>query len=418
MRNFRLILVHGTWGRGFFCKPTPEIVASEYRDFYLWSDAKLRWFEPGSYFRQNLAFALDKEKINATVEVLLWDGANSFVSRNEAARALANRLKELAVEFPREPVVVIAHSHGGNIALRAVHILDQPLTGEIRIVTLATPFVQVRALPFGGTNMPFTPSVIRFLRLAVTGTLGLMLSALSIYFLTFLPLFNDYPWGLIFSLLVLALSFYLAYRAGKSLIKWIINPPIADRRYDSSRGFDGNDWAYKPEILEALSSYTVPEAKEDDLLLVLRGVDDEASLTLAAGAIGNRAAQLAIYFLPSVSNIFFAIGLAVFGLAASQIVDIASTLLVWAMATTALFVPGCFRSVFGRELVTGSWRCEVSADSAPDAIRGVRVLTLTGSRRYDKTLRHALYKHPEAVPAIVDWLKQPGGCSSKSHGNH
>ncbi|MGY4433986.1 hypothetical protein ACVWWO_006463 [Bradyrhizobium sp. F1.13.1] len=418
MRNFRLILVHGTWGRGFFRKSKPEIVASEYRDFYLWSDPKLRWFEPGSYFRQNLACALDKEKINATVEVLLWDGANSFVSRSEAASALANRLKEAVVEFPREPVIVIAHSHGGNIALRAAHILDQPLTDEIRIITLATPFVQVRALPFGGPNMPFTPNVIRFLRVAVTGTLGLMLGALGIYSLTFLPVFNDPPWGLIFSLLVLASSFYLAYRAAKLLIKWIINPPIADRRYDSSKGFDGNDWAYKPEILEALSSYTVPQAKED-LLLVLRGIDDEASLTLAAGAIGNRAAQLAIgYVLPNLSNIFFAIGLAIFGLAVSQIADIASTLLMWAIATLALFVPGCFRSVFGRELVTGSWRCEVSADSAPDANKGVRVLTLTGSRRYDKTLRHALYKHPEVVPAIVSWLTQPSSCSSKSHGNH
>jgi hypothetical protein len=45
---------------------------------------------------------------------------------------------------PDATAVIIAHSHGGNVALRALQHLDSK-AGRIRVVTLATPFLRVFA---------------------------------------------------------------------------------------------------------------------------------------------------------------------------------------------------------------------------------------------------------------------------------
>ena len=92
-------------------------------------------------------------------------------------------------------------------------------------------------------------------------------------------------------------------------MKLIVNPFPAYKRiwgkYDSSP----EGWAYKPDRLASLSYYTVPR-KDCDWLLVLRGVDDEASLSLAAGAIGNRMTHLFLgSFLPIVTGMFVVVSL-------------------------------------------------------------------------------------------------------------
>ncbi len=178
-------------------------------------------------------------------------------------------------------------------------------------------------------------------------------------------------------------------------MKLIVNPfPTYKgilRRYDSSP----EGWAYKPDRLASLSYYSVPR-KDCDWLLVLRGVDDEASLSLAAGAICNRMTHLFLgILLPSLFWMFASVNLVgwIFG-ADWGILGLVGLHLTAIIATILFFLPGCFRSVFGRELLFGCWRCEIFADSAPDTTVGLRVKTFlrAGSDWFD--LRHALYKNP------------------------
>jgi hypothetical protein len=67
-----------------------------------------------------------------------WGGANTFKSRIEAAERLADRLRELA----NDDVVIIAHSHGGNVA-RMASALAGAARGRRSLIALGTPFVTV-----------------------------------------------------------------------------------------------------------------------------------------------------------------------------------------------------------------------------------------------------------------------------------
>jgi hypothetical protein len=88
---------------------------------------------------------------------LLWTGENSIRIRDETAQVLAKQLSAEHAEHPQATQLVIAHSHGGNMALRALHHLKQrdasQLSGADKsnplVVTLATPFIEVHQADFG-----------------------------------------------------------------------------------------------------------------------------------------------------------------------------------------------------------------------------------------------------------------------------
>ena len=69
----------------------------------------------------------------------VWSGGNSHRARIRAAEDLARHLREDQKEGVRQAVV--AHSHGGNIAVHAVWRLMKLRDGSIPVVTLATPFL-------------------------------------------------------------------------------------------------------------------------------------------------------------------------------------------------------------------------------------------------------------------------------------
>lgn len=110
-----VILVHGTWGR------------------------KSAWaFPDTSHLVANLRAHLTTPEIEYTRYE--WSGANRTSARIEAAAGLMAVIKsELA---QRERVIfIIAHSHGGNIALRAIAELSDDERGSVQAVLMATPFL-------------------------------------------------------------------------------------------------------------------------------------------------------------------------------------------------------------------------------------------------------------------------------------
>ena len=118
-----ITLVHGTWPRGFF----PKLVR-----FKQWVRGLMRrerrgpppfWFEERSPFLARLSGEL--HDIPHKIKPLPWSGANSIRIRDETAQVLAKQLSAEHAEHPQATQLIIAHSHGGNIALRALHHLRQ-----------------------------------------------------------------------------------------------------------------------------------------------------------------------------------------------------------------------------------------------------------------------------------------------------
>jgi hypothetical protein len=74
---------------------------------------------------------------------LTWSGGNTHAARMAAAQLLKRQVRELATAHPNAAQFVVAHSHGGNIALLACKDpeVEAALAG---IVCLSTPFLQYR----------------------------------------------------------------------------------------------------------------------------------------------------------------------------------------------------------------------------------------------------------------------------------
>jgi len=109
-----ITLVHGTWAR------------------------RARWTRPDS----RLCRALREGLPHLLFERFIWSGSNSITSRESAARGLAEHLRRLVSRFPTANHYVIAHSHGGNIAMYALR--EDDLRDRVGVVCLSTPFLHVR----------------------------------------------------------------------------------------------------------------------------------------------------------------------------------------------------------------------------------------------------------------------------------
>jgi hypothetical protein len=142
-----ITLVHGTWPRGFF----PRIVWFKQRVRELmrrrrpW-DPPLFWFEEGSAFLARLSAEL--RDIPHKIKPLLWSGENSISERDKTAHVLAEHLSAEHAEHPQATQLVIAHSHGGNIALHALYRLHQLDGSRLCEADSATPLVVTLATPF------------------------------------------------------------------------------------------------------------------------------------------------------------------------------------------------------------------------------------------------------------------------------
>jgi hypothetical protein len=95
-----------------------------------------------------------------------WSGNNSFRARALAARQLAEHLRESISVHPGAAQWVIAHSHGGNIAVHAVHGAARlEYDASVSIISLATPFIHAkgrRPAPAVWAIVPMAVGVLAF----------------------------------------------------------------------------------------------------------------------------------------------------------------------------------------------------------------------------------------------------------------
>jgi len=143
-------------------------------------------------------------------------------------------------------------------------------------------------------------------------------------------------------------------------------------------------------------------------LLVIRAIDDEASLALALGAILNyltaRSITYVYYLWVVLSSIlgssYWVPWIPYWGYPAA----LAPVLLAVFIASTIALAAALMgsRLVLSRELAVSPMECQVNTHSAPDAVDLSKIVTLV-SQNYVKSLRHGIYEHENCAKVISDW---------------
>jgi hypothetical protein len=178
-----ITLVHGTWGR------------------------QSEWIKEGSRLRGAFEAALKDQVFFRT---FIWSGSNSFAARETAGEDLRGFLKEGFQLFPNDAMhSIIAHSHGGNVVLKALE--DGFIRARISTaICLSTPFLTVAARNFG-SSMGFNTNVFHW---GLAGTVALYIDLK----VTLLRRFAAYAFLPKTSGLVYA-SFLLLF-AAETLVAW------------------------------------------------------------------------------------------------------------------------------------------------------------------------------------------------------
>jgi hypothetical protein len=412
-----IILVHGTWGRGFFPKC---------REVSLYPPNKRWWFEEGSPFRTRLDAALKNASLDWSVRPFLWSGANSVNARNSAAKELSVCLRKDLEDHPDATAIIIAHSHGGNVALRALQYLDYPIVNRTRVVSLATPFLRVFARE---------PSLSTVVKLLLWGAVTFFVMPIFLAIVVIGNIASNWmPEWSVFIFVGVSWMILMPVTA-LFVTRWLI-AFFTDHRAALA--------------IEEAANYNTRGAAAPRVF-VIRGVDDEASLSLAAGSIGARLSYFVLdTAIPAIWLIlpFIIFPMLVFGLKSPVIQFIYLGVIVLGMVIF-LVLPGVFKSVFGREFLASGMVCDIAVDSVPDTLGSVKAITLRpveastpksdltfrwgfgfvslttpyperpGSlrrrlswwvqtlkamKRAHRQLRHGIYNHPACVDEIVRWI--------------
>jgi hypothetical protein len=335
------------------------------------------WFEEGSSFFTRLTTELGG--ISHKISLLPWTGANSISERDQAAHDLAKHLSTEHADQPQATQLIIAHSHGGNIALRALHQLQQRDASQLSggekqtplVVTLATPFVEVHHADFGAR-----PFFVRMALLLAIVYLEVWLQPLSYL----APPGSAYGFAItIFSSAVMfaILCFGLSW--------WII------RRAPARRA--------RVEALRDATRLGKIASAQAQRLLVIRAIDDEASLIMALGAIFNYVTVRVIAFAFLISGVLSSviINLWVDFLPALQLAFAALTIMLLGLLVAA-------RTVHGWTLAVSPMECQINTQSTPDA-KGLSAIVTLVRRTYVKSLRHGIYDHEDCARTISDWVR-------------
>jgi hypothetical protein len=392
--NLHVTLVHGTWGRGFFPEKFPT--------------KRPRWFEPHSAFASQLREQLINERFSCQIRPFLWSGANSISARDLAAKDLATLIGQDSIEHHH---LIIGHSHGGNIALRALSHLQHEALQRTIVVTLATPFLDIfprRIRDLEELYILLTLFAVPLLLSVLTGA-SLMYLFIGVLDLSDFRYRNEW-----WNIRLLNAPLYMIFTIWSTVGIW----GVALVKF----GDFFNEQVVGLAVQKFDASSRIPAGP---CALILRSVDDEPNLTFAIGALGNRLVARGLYltvFL--VIMCWSAITLYVAALFLAPIfVDIDQNKFFAAMPALLVFTfcvgplasiflilaSGVMRSVFGRELLLGAFRQDVAFNSTPDHSGRITIQTLPSSGG----LRHSIYNHPDCATTIAGWLKTIAPISSK-----
>jgi hypothetical protein len=383
------------------------------------------WVRPCSRIRKELA-AVHGE--HCLFVPFLWNGANNNFERMLAAQDLIGHLEAIEAAHRNIRHILIAHSHGGSLALQAVThgTLSRPVDG---ICCLATPFFHARLHDGAELSGNFLRRVILAL-LSVPYLIVSMVVAIP----------------LLWSFVYLLAAFFVSVAVGGFL--------------------SGGGMALRPAA-ENIVHWTHARSPTSNLK-ILRAPGDEASLVLSIGQLTAWASRLSIEKLARAEkkNPFYVvksqklpsfIGKAALVLSILAVITfalafvaptVAIALLPWLLgAAVGLFLLVLLikttlfdRYLFGLAVIArivslllnrlligtsmpkrrregagmpftlftiSAWllalMIEINAESAPEGEWRVDMLPpLAGSAFSD--LSHSIYNHPVAIERVVEWV--------------
>jgi len=390
-------LVHGTWGR------------------YRLPFSKPAWFSPESEFVERLTASLGSLGLSPRIDAFYWSGANSIFARSNAAKKLARRIERHAERFPNVLHVVIGHSHGGTVCLLGLHSL-RPEFKPI-VVTLATPFMEIISTAsrvkrlFGRESAFMIAPLLVLLWSFLSGVFQLVDTSSHFRPDETIHLARA-DWSIHVTWLVFVLTLnFLPIVLGNAPIE---KPGGAAAEFAWLRGSDDR----RPEVYEA-ETRGGATVNSDRKLLVVRGVDDEAQLVLAAGSIGTRLVSIGMLISLRFAQFLcaaFVVALIVHAYESlftelpqarqfilSQLSKPFMPYVAFGLAILFCSVPivsGLFKCVYGRELVLGGYFCEIKSASAPDS-ESVTTITLPPGYR---GMRHGIYRHEMVATTIASYV--------------
>ena len=219
---------------------------------------KAQWCDAGSPLRTALSAKFGSRCL---LSVFVWSGLNSHAARLKAADELRSHLTNLTHCHPNASQIVIAHSHGGNVAAYALQ--DQSLQEKTGgLICFATPFLRCRPrdieatlrliflflLPVSAITSAIATAVLFAISLSLIGaiTAGSSIS---------LP--EEFWWG--FMILYLASSGVLCAWLNKRLssrIRSSVGPKLTERQRATIHKYD-------PPFLSTPSVLSVSSAMDE-----------------------------------------------------------------------------------------------------------------------------------------------------------
>jgi hypothetical protein len=256
-------------------------------------------------------------------------------------------------KHPQATQLVIAHSHGGNIALLAVNHLQKRDPSQLQrketanplVVTLATPFVEVHHADLGGL-----PHRIRFAVLyAFALPLWTFAKAIFPPGESFLPV-----------LIIMVVSYFVLDFIASN---WLSESGDARRQNQVERLVNATG------LGEIVSS-------QAQRLLIIRAIDDEASLVLAIGTIGSYVTSRAIKHILGIGFFWIFIFVLLFThLPNGRDMDVVKV--VWSASFFILLgLLSVMRTAHGFELAKSPMECQISTHSTPDGKSLSEIVTL------------------------------------------
>jgi hypothetical protein len=377
-----VFLVHGTWPRGILGRISPARATS----------SSLAWFDEGSSFRTEIEARLGNR---VRFEVFNWSGRNSMRARAEAAEGLRTRLQAVQASSPKSGQLIVAHSHGGNVALAAITRL-QSQTSLLGVAAMATPFLYLEERPFTAHERGV------FHSLGVT-----MLFALMIPF----------AW-LSWSVWRMPNAFGAFFTVFAATCLWCL--PLATWKLSILPRMN--------HLLEnTLSDALVPDVGEIPFL-ILRCPGDEASLALGLArtfAVANSFVWKILAVLHTktfTSFAYFAIawivlaGLALITGTIEHSRPWVPAFILWPVALWLLAIPGGFIfSVlfsttsgflllpFGAELWALAFKLKVRADARPPVAHCTQISVNPSAHRL-RSFRHSVYEVAATREKLAEWI--------------
>ena len=398
-----LTLVHGTWGR------------------------RSKWHLKGSSFRKKLAVALHDKGFGAVrFRDFRWSGRNAVHDREQAARWLRRQtgVEAASGNLPRE--FLIAHSHGGSVALQAmVKEHEAAGSGPSRFAGLAcmgTPFLV--GTPRGRRSIASLAVALG----PIIAVVVILLNPPPLLRRLLEPLVDHAVGGLTALGLLLACllaALWVGHSVSGSLIPGTGVPSSILRRLFIVRAC--GDEASAALSVSFIATWAVNKVSALATLPFLEASRGFRALIDQTKRIGTLVAltifvtvglyALGLWFTGSFSSEdAWLLGSWGFGLAvAIPLLYLAIGLLIKGLRTAILvcadivsqFVLGALLLPFGPELLLASPFVLVSAEAVPPIQNGGQsgpVAQLGATTPSGFGMHHFVYEHPETIPQLAAWI--------------